>query len=240
MSKYSEMVTALAKPGQDIVDSVSPDQWVRLRRGIYSVLAAGEDLEALKKELIYQEEPAPRDGPLRAPGGMDAVRADMLHMAVGIAGEACELLELVFGYVYESEQLDRDAIVKELGDSEFYTERMRQILGVTREHVLKVNADKLSKRYTGGIYSNAGATTRLDTLTEMKSRGVSKVAMSRATLRAIRDMDHRIVDVDMARDTMIVLGMEVVVNDELALWNISAYRESTYTRLLRAISRLGI
>jgi uncharacterized protein YabN with tetrapyrrole methylase and pyrophosphatase domain len=52
-------------------------------------------------------------------------------------------------------------MVEELGDLEFYMERIRQIVGITREETLKANIEKLSVRY-GKTYSNEAAQARAD------------------------------------------------------------------------------
>ncbi len=57
--------------------------------------------------------------------------------------------------------LDRQNVVEELGDLEFYMESLRQGLGISREEVLAHNAAKLSARY-GGSYSDAAALARAD------------------------------------------------------------------------------
>ena len=52
---------------------------------------------------------------------------NLLHAAVGLAGEAGEVLDLVL----KDEASRRDELVNELGDVEFYLESVRQALGIT-------------------------------------------------------------------------------------------------------------
>ncbi len=61
--------------------------------------------------------------------------AHLLHMAVGISGEAAELLG-AFEAEAEGKSLDMENVLEELGDLEFYIEGLRQGLGVTRDKVL--------------------------------------------------------------------------------------------------------
>lgn len=89
-------------------------------------------------------------------------KADLLHMAVGVSGEAGELLDAVKKAVIYNKEMDLVNIVEELGDLEFYMSKIRQIVGVTREEILKRNIDKLSVRYAKGKYSNAQAQERAD------------------------------------------------------------------------------
>ena len=89
-------------------------------------------------------------------------KADLLHMAVGVSGEAGELLDAVKKAVIYNKEMDLENIIEELGDLEFYMSKIRQIVGVTREEILQRNIDKLSIRYAKGKYSNDQAQERAD------------------------------------------------------------------------------
>lgn len=93
---------------------------------------------------------------------LTAEDAHSLHMAVGIAGEAGELLDAVKKAAIYRKPIDRANVVEELGDLEFYMEGLRQGLGITRQEVLDHNIDKLSKRYSSGTYSDKHAQERAD------------------------------------------------------------------------------
>lgn len=93
---------------------------------------------------------------------MNGSQAHVLHMAVGISGEAGELLDAVKKFVIYQKDLDRDNVIEELGDLEFYMKGLRDELGITREQTLQANADKLGRRYSGGTYSDLDAQTRAD------------------------------------------------------------------------------
>jgi NTP pyrophosphatase (non-canonical NTP hydrolase) len=85
----------------------------------------------------------------------------LLHAAVGISGEAGELLDAIKKtWVYEK-PLDIANVIEELGDLEFYMEAMRAQLGVTRVQVIEANVAKLTKRYPTG-YSDEAAQARAD------------------------------------------------------------------------------
>lgn len=88
--------------------------------------------------------------------------AHALHMAVGIAGESGELLDAVKKAAIYRKPIDRENVVEELGDLEFYMEGLRQGYGITREEVLAHNIAKLSKRYSSGTYSDKHAQERAD------------------------------------------------------------------------------
>lgn len=86
----------------------------------------------------------------------------LLHMAVGVSGEAGELLDAVKKNAIYCKVLDVDNVIEELGDLEFYMEGLRSALGITRDQCLTSNIRKLSKRYEGLKYSNNSAIERRD------------------------------------------------------------------------------
>ncbi len=90
----------------------------------------------------------------------------MIHMAVGISGEAGELLDAVKQHVVYRKPLDLNNVIEELGDLEFYMEGLRQGLGITREQTIAANIEKLTTgkkaRYADGNYSDAAAQARAD------------------------------------------------------------------------------
>lgn len=93
-------------------------------------------------------------------------KVDAWHMATGTVGEAGELIDAVKKYVVYNKVLDRENVVEELGDLEFYMEGVRQNLGITREETLEANLTKLLKgdkaRYKSGVYTDQQAQDRAD------------------------------------------------------------------------------
>lgn len=89
-------------------------------------------------------------------------KADLLHMAVGISGEAGELLDAIKKHAIYGKELDLDNVIEELGDLEFYMRGIRSALGVTRRTTLMENVFKLQRRYPVGNYSNKDAIRRED------------------------------------------------------------------------------
>ena len=100
---------------------------------------------------------------------MNAERINMVHMAIGIAGESGELLDGVKKHAVYNKPLDRANIVEELGDLEFYMEGLRQATGITRQETLDANIEKLiggeNPRYANGVYTDAAAQARADKVT---------------------------------------------------------------------------
>lgn len=118
--KHRMLVEDLAKPGRDIVNSLTAN---------------------------------PEEG---------ATKAHLLHMAVGVAGEAGELLDAIKKHVIYDKALDLDNVIEELGDIEFYMQGLRAELGLHQEDILEENVTKLRARYAEGSYSNEAAQTRRD------------------------------------------------------------------------------
>lgn len=92
---------------------------------------------------------------------MGSPQADVMHMAVGVSGEAGELLDAVKKYWVYNKPLDLANVIEELGDMEFYMQGMRLLMGVSRQKVLEANYVKLQQRYADG-YSDAAAQARAD------------------------------------------------------------------------------
>ncbi len=87
---------------------------------------------------------------------------DILHAAVGISGEAGELLDAVKKHWAYGKPLDMANVREELGDIMFYTTAMLNILGLDEEEIIWQNVEKLEARYPGITYSDAAAIARAD------------------------------------------------------------------------------
>ena len=85
----------------------------------------------------------------------------LLHAVVGVSGEAGELLDAIKKAWVYGKPLDRNNVIEELGDIEFYLEAARAELGVTRDEVIQANREKLIKRYPTG-YTDSAAIARAD------------------------------------------------------------------------------
>jgi NTP pyrophosphatase (non-canonical NTP hydrolase) len=86
----------------------------------------------------------------------------VLHMAVGISGEAGELLDAVKKAVIYRKPIDMENVIEEVGDVLFYLEGVCQGFNITIEQCKLANIAKLGKRYTGLKYSDTAAIARED------------------------------------------------------------------------------
>ena len=95
-------------------------------------------------------------------GELTPTDAHLLHMVIGISGECGELLDAVKKSTIYQKTLDRENVVEELGDIEFYLEGLRQCLDITREETIAENIGKLATRYKGFKYTDDQAQKRRD------------------------------------------------------------------------------
>lgn len=93
---------------------------------------------------------------------LTASDAHLVHMAMGVSGEAGEILDAIKKGAIYRKPYDMENLIEELGDIEFYLEGLRQGLAVSREEVLAKNMEKLSVRYNGFEYSDDAAQKRAD------------------------------------------------------------------------------
>lgn len=85
----------------------------------------------------------------------------LIHMAMGVVGEAGELLDAIKKHAIYNQPLDVRNVIEELGDIEFYLHGLRHALVITREDTLASNIAKLQVRYQAG-YSDSAAKARAD------------------------------------------------------------------------------
>jgi len=91
----------------------------------------------------------------------DIEKANLVHLVLGLVGEAGELLDAIKKNYAYNKRLDIENVKEELGDIEFYLEGLRQHLGFTREEILEHNLNKLLIRYRKG-YTDHEASNRRD------------------------------------------------------------------------------
>lgn len=85
----------------------------------------------------------------------------LLMGAVGLAGETGEVIDLIKKHCFHSQKLDKEKLIKELGDVRWYFEYLLAATGITMEEVEQKNIEKLRKRYPNG-FSPEAAKNRVD------------------------------------------------------------------------------
>lgn len=93
---------------------------------------------------------------------LTADQAHILHMALGVAGEAGEIVDAIKKYTIYQKPLDLRNLKEEIGDMLFFLQGICNATGLTFEQCISDNVEKLTKRYHSGRYSDQQAQERAD------------------------------------------------------------------------------
>lgn len=180
LDDYSDMVAALAKPGQIIVDEMDKEKAHMLHM---AVGIAGESLELFQAfaEAVSPLKSLDMENAVEELGDIEfyiegyyqALRMvnypeqlpePTFHVdpIAGVMMCASDILDLTKKHVIYGKELDHMAIK---GRLEFIQINMAAVMisiGISREEVLRANMDKLGERYHGGSYSDQHAHERAD------------------------------------------------------------------------------
>lgn len=80
----------------------------------------------------------------------------VIYPALGLTGEAGEIAEKVKKSLRGDRELDREAVLKELGDPLWYITSMADDLGYTLQDVIDANVEKLTSRKERGVLKGSG------------------------------------------------------------------------------------
>ena len=75
----------------------------------------------------------------------------LINGVMGLCGEAGEAIDIVKKHLAQGHPLDREKLVKELGDIAWYLAETATALDVSLESVLEGNIEKLRRRYPEGF-----------------------------------------------------------------------------------------
>jgi NTP pyrophosphatase (non-canonical NTP hydrolase) len=78
----------------------------------------------------------------------------LLNCAIGVSGEAGEMLEIMKKYFFQGHDFDKAKVMEELGDVFFYIAGMCTAMGVSLDDVARNNIEKLLVRYPDKFSSN--------------------------------------------------------------------------------------
>lgn len=95
------------------------------------------------------------------PLSLDINLTRIIHASIGMSGETGEILDTVKKSMMYGKELDTSNLKEECGDVLWYMAIMLHELGSSFEEVMKLNVDKLSKRYPNG-FTEADAIARKD------------------------------------------------------------------------------
>ncbi len=75
----------------------------------------------------------------------------LINGVMGLCGESGEAIDIVKKHLAQGHELDREALINELGDVAWYLAETAYALGVDLETVLARNIAKLKRRYPEGF-----------------------------------------------------------------------------------------
>ena len=75
----------------------------------------------------------------------------LINGVMGLCGEAGEAIDIVKKHLHQGHELDREKLVKELGDIAWYLAETATALDISLEEVLERNIGKLRSRYPEGF-----------------------------------------------------------------------------------------
>jgi NTP pyrophosphatase (non-canonical NTP hydrolase) len=93
----------------------------------------------------------------------------MINAALGLSGEAGELIEQIKKHLFHGHNLDHAKFLNELGDVLWYLTILASSIGHTLNDVMVMNVNKLSKRYPEG-FSSDSSILRVDTLDDFPNK----------------------------------------------------------------------
>lgn len=80
-----------------------------------------------------------------------AAPRELAILALGVAGEAGEVADLIKKHVGHGHPLDKEKLILELGDVLWYVAALAESLNARMDDVASANAAKLRKRYPDGF-----------------------------------------------------------------------------------------
>lgn len=75
----------------------------------------------------------------------------LINSVMGLCGESGEAIDIVKKWLAQGHELDKDHLIKELGDVAWYLAEAATVLDVPLEQILQGNIEKLKKRYPDGF-----------------------------------------------------------------------------------------
>jgi NTP pyrophosphatase (non-canonical NTP hydrolase) len=96
-----------------------------------------------------------QDKAMRTAKDHGSFERNLEYAALAIVGEAGEVSEVIKKAMFHGKPLDRDHLIKELGDVAWGLAFAAHTLGVTLEEVALVNVVKLKERYPAGFSTDA-------------------------------------------------------------------------------------
>ena len=78
----------------------------------------------------------------------------LINGVMGLCGESGEAIDIVKKHLHQGHELDRENLIKELGDIAWYLAETAYALDIPLETILRNNLEKLKNRYPEGFDTN--------------------------------------------------------------------------------------
>ena len=75
----------------------------------------------------------------------------LINSVMGLCGESGEAIDIVKKWLAQGHELDKEHLVKELGDIAWYLAEAATALDIPLEDILQANIEKLKRRYPDGF-----------------------------------------------------------------------------------------
>ena len=75
----------------------------------------------------------------------------LINSVMGLCGESGEAIDIVKKWMAHGHELDKDHLIKELGDIAWYLAEAATALDISLEDIFQANIEKLKKRYPEGF-----------------------------------------------------------------------------------------
>ena len=86
----------------------------------------------------------------------------LINSVMGLCGESGEAIDIVKKWLMQGHDLDKEHLIKELGDIAWYLAEAATALDVPLETVLQGNLDKLRQRFPNGFSIEASVHRKKD------------------------------------------------------------------------------
>ena len=86
----------------------------------------------------------------------------LINSVMGLCGESGEAIDIVKKWLMQGHELDKDHLIKELGDVAWYLAEAATALDIPLETVFQGNLDKLHQRFPNGFDTEASVHRRKD------------------------------------------------------------------------------
>ena len=86
----------------------------------------------------------------------------LINSVMGLCGESGEAIDIVKKWLMQGHDLDKEHLIKELGDIAWYLAEAATALDVPLETVLQGNLDKLRQRFPNGFSTEASVRRKKD------------------------------------------------------------------------------